>query len=39
MLKRTVTDRIYIEKLLLIKNLRSRFAEYEKHWQTICDML
>lgn len=32
MLKRTVTDRLHIEKLMLLKNCK--FAEYEKHWQT-----
>lgn len=37
MLKQTVTDRIHIEKLLLLKNCK--FAEYEKYWQTICDLL
>lgn len=26
-----------MEKLLLLENCK--FAEYEKHWQTICDML
>lgn len=37
MLKRTVTDRIHIEKLLLHKNCK--FAEFEKYWRTICDSL
>lgn len=36
MLKRTFTD-IRIEKLMLLKNCK--FAEDEKHWQTICNML
>lgn len=37
MLKRTVTDRIHIEKLLLLKICK--FAEYEKYWKTICYLL
>lgn len=37
MLKRTVNNRVHIEKLFLLKNYK--FAVYEKYWQTICNLL
>lgn len=36
-LKRIFSDRIHIKKLMLLNNCK--FAEYEKHWQTICDVI
>ena len=36
-IKKLVTDRIMIEKYLLLRNCR--YDEYESHWQNICENL
>jgi hypothetical protein len=35
--KRRITDRIIVEKVLLLKN--GRYNEFERHWQNIYDKL
>ena len=32
-----ITERIYVEKYLLLRN--GEFAQYEKHWEKNCDLL
>lgn len=36
-LEKTIIDRLYIEKYLLLKYCK--YNEYEKHWQDICNKL
>ena len=36
-IKKSITDRIMIEKYLLLRNCR--YDEYESHWQSICEKL
>ena len=32
-----ITERIYVEKYLLLRN--GEYAQYEKHWEKICNLL
>lgn len=36
-LENIITNRISLEKYILLKNCR--FSEFERHWQKICDLL